>query len=144
MNHRVTAMRNGVYTILAVIVGVMLVGMLPGQLSNLAASTFTRTVSLQAGGTDSPKNITTANTTGLFSQPSSTGTLEDVAKTTTQGTGTKPDTGTTAEAIVDYSFSYAPRKGANDPYLNDIYYGLWGIGLVVAIGVYFTSKRMLG
>ena len=144
MNHRVTAMRNGVYTILAVIVGVMLVGMLPGQLSNLAASTLTRTVSLQAGGTDSPKNITTANTTGFFSQPSSTGTLEDAAKTTTQGTGTKPDTGTTVEANVNYSFSYAPRKGANDPYFDDIYYGLWGIGLVVAIVVYFTSKRILG
>jgi hypothetical protein len=137
-------MRNGVYTMIAVIVGVMLVGMLPGQLSNLAALTVNRTDLLQTGGTQSSPNITTKNTTGLISQPSSTNTTEDTSKIVTQGTGTRTDTGTTAEPNIDYSFSDSQRKVTNDPYSDYKYYGLWGVGLVVAIIVYFTSKRILG
>ena len=139
-----TAMRNGVYAMLAVIIGVMLVGMLPGQLSNLAALTVNRTDLLQTGGTQSTQNITTKNTTGTISQYSSTNTTEDTAKTVTQGTGTRTDTGTSAEPNIDYSFSDSQRKGTNDPYSDYKYYGLWGVGLVAAIVVYFTSKRILG
>ena len=126
---------------LAVIVGVMLVGMLPGQLSNLAALTVNQAVSLQTGGTESSPSITTKNTTGML-QPSSTNTTEDTAMT--QGTGTRTDTGTTAGPNIDYSFSDSQRKVTNDPYLDYKYYGLWGVGLVAAIIVYFTSKRILG
>ncbi|MCX6654810.1 MAG: hypothetical protein NTY03_06770 [Candidatus Bathyarchaeota archaeon] len=135
MNHRLTAMRNGVYAMLAVIVGVMLVGMLPGQLSNIASLTVNQTFSLQTGGTQSIPNKTTTNTTGLISQLSSTNTTEDTVKT---------DRGPTAEPNIDYSFSDSQRKGANDPYLDYKYYGLWGVGLVAAVVVYFTSKRILG
>jgi hypothetical protein len=137
-------MRNGVYAMLAVIIGVMLVGMLPGQLSNLAVLTVNRTVSLQTGSTQLAPDITTKNTTGLISQPSSTNTTEDTAKTVTQGTGTRTDTGTTAEPNIDYSFSDSQRKVPNDPYSDYKYYGLWGVGLVAALVVYFASKRILG
>ena len=135
-------MRNGVYAMLAVIVGVMLVGMLPGQLSNLAALTVNRTDLLQTGGTQSAPNITMKNTTDLISKPSTTNTTEDTAKTVTQGTGT--DTGTTSEPNIDYSFSDSQRKVTNDPYSDYKYYGLWGVGLVAAVVVYIISKRMLG
>jgi len=137
-------MRNGVYAMLAVIVGVMLVGMLPGQLSNLAALTVNRTDLLQTGGAQSAPNITTKNTTGLISKPSTTNTTEDTAKTVTQGTGTRTDTGTTSEPNVDYSFSDSQRKVTSDPYSDYKYYGLWGVGLVAAVVVYLISKRMLG
>ena len=129
---------------LAVIVGVMLVGMLPGQLSNLAALTVNRTDLLQTGGAQSTPNITAKNTTGLISQPSPTNTTEDTAKTVTPGTGTRTDAGTTSEPSVSYSFSDSQRKVTNDPYSDYKYYGLWGVGLVAAIIVYFTSKRILG
>jgi hypothetical protein len=139
-----TALRKGVYATLAVIVGVMLVGLLPGQLSNLAALTVNQTVSLQTGGSLSPPNKATTNTTGLVTQPSLTNTTEDTARTVIQASGTKTDAGTTAEPNVDYSFSGSQRQVINDPYIDYKYYGLWGVGLVAAIVVYFASKRLLG
>jgi hypothetical protein len=139
-----TAMRNGVYAMLAVIVGVMLVGMLPGQLSNLAALTVNRTDLLQTGGAQSTPNITGKNTTGLTSQPSPTNATEDTAKTVTQGTGTRTDAGTTSETNVDYSFSDSQMKVTKDPFSDYKYYSLWGVGLVAAAIVYLISKRMLG
>jgi hypothetical protein len=144
MNHRMTAMRNGVYAMLAVIVGVMLVGMLPGQLSNLAALTVNRTDLLQTGGAQSTPNITAKNMTGLISQPSQTNTTEDTAKTVTQEAGTRTDAGTTSEPNIDYSFSDSQKKVTNDPYSDYKYYSLWGVGLVAAVVVYLISKRMLG
>ena len=129
---------------LAVIVGVLLVGMLPGQLSNLAALTVNRTDLLQTSGASPVPNITTKNTTGLISKPSTTNTTEDTAKTVTQGTGTRTDTGTTSEPHVDYSFIDSQWKVTSDPYSDYKYYGLWGVGLVAAVVVYLISKRMLG
>ncbi len=136
------AMKNGVYVMLAVIVGVMLVGMLPGQISNLAAPMMNRTISLQTGGVDSSRNITTTNTTGLITQPTFNNTSGDIAKTATEA-GTKTDTGTTTGGNIDYSFSYALRVSANDPYVDKIYYGLWGAGLIAAVLIYFVSRRIL-
>ena len=144
MNNRMTAMRNGLYAMLAVIVGVMLVGMLPGQLSNLAALTVNRTDLLQTGGAQSTPNITAKNTTGLISQPSPTNTTEDTAKTVTPGTGTRTEAGTTSEPNVSYSFSDSQRKVTNDPFSDYKYYSLWGVGLLAAAVVYLVSKRMLG
>jgi hypothetical protein len=139
-----TAMRNGVYAMLAVIVGVMLVGMLPGQLSNLAALTVNRTDLLQTGGAQSTPILTAKNTTGLISQPSPKNTTEDTAKTVTPGTGTRTDAGTISEPNVSYSFSDSQRKVTNDPFSDYKYYSLWGIGLLAAAVVYLVSKRMLG
>ena len=143
-----TAMRNSVYAILAVVVGVMLVGLLPGQLSNLAAPA---PAILRVGGTESAPNVTTtggptyfdiANGTILNSKTSSLGNdtsaasaAATAAKTATDATGSEADTET---------FTFSATVARSDPYADAKYYGLWGVGLLAALAVYFASKRMLG
>ncbi len=143
-----TAMRNSVYAILAVVVGVMLVGLLPGQLSNLAAPAPART-NLQTGGAESTPNVTTprgqynitlngtifgisptGNATGAATAAS---TAADAAKTAANAAGAD---------IVTYSFGVTAAR--SDPYADLVYYGLWGVGLLAALAVYLASKRMLG
>ena len=109
-----TVMRTSIYAILAVIVGVMLVGMLPNQLSNLATSSITKpSDSLQ--GASSPGQLQNRNLTSPTYE------------------GTKTDSGISVE-----------RTNPGDPYLNLRYYSLWGVGLVIAVVAYFAMKRTLG
>jgi len=109
-----TAMKNGVYAMLAVVVGVALVGLLPGQLSNLATPTMER-ASLQGVSKEAAGNTTT--------------TADSVTGTKTDDTG--ESVGFTVTATYD-------------PYADVMYYGSWGIGLLTAFGVYFIAKRILG
>jgi len=140
-----TAMRNSVYAILAVVVGVMLVGLLPGQLSNLAAPA---PANLRVGGTASAPNVTTTggptyfdieNGTILNSKTSSLGNdtsaASAAAKTAADATGSEANTTT---------FTFSATVARSDPYADAKYYGLWGVGLLAALAVYFASKRMLG
>jgi hypothetical protein len=141
-------MRNGVYALLAVVMGVMLIGLLPGQLSHLAAPTAVMTTSLQSrGAPESTSNTTSTqgtnylitNTTGLKSSASPadpTGDAETAAQAAAQAAQTKADAASTEGA---FTFS-----GTHDPYADVKYYGLWGVGLVAALTIYFVAKRMLG
>lgn len=140
-----TAMRNGVYALLAVVVGVMLIGLLPGQLSHLAAPTAVMTTSLQSrGAPESTSNTTSTqgtnyaitNTTGLKSSASPADPTGDAA-TAAQAAQTKADAASTEGATFTLS-------GTHDPYADVKYYGLWGVGLVTALAIYFVAKRMLG
>jgi len=137
-------MRNGVYALLAVVVGVMLIGLLPGQLSHLAAPTAVMTTSLQSrGAPESTSNTTSTqgtnyditNTTGLKSSASPADPTGDAA-TAALAAQTKADAASTEGA---FTFS-----GTHDPYADVKYYGLWGVGLVAALTIYFVAKRMLG
>ena len=146
-----TAMRNGVYALLAVVVGVMLVGVLPGQLSNLAAPQATPTFTLSSRGESAPNATSTQGTTiktygasnsSLTGAPFTTGdnvtSSADAASTAASTAGTKSDAATTAGATL------VVGEGYIDPYADLRYYGFWGVGLVAALAVYFVAKRMLG
>ncbi len=151
-----TAMRTGIYAVLAVVVGVMLVGLLPGQLSNFATLAGVKTTGLQSGATPestlnrtsvsgdgvsngtytisgthppSPKN----NTGFVVSTGSDTSTTS--AATSASGTGSLTDTASGAEPTGTMSYI---------PYADLGYYTMWGVGLLAALGVYLVSKRMLG
>jgi hypothetical protein len=136
-----TAMKNGVYAMLAVVVGVALVGLLPGQLSNLAAPTM-ETASLQGVSKEAAGNATLSgaspsrafdiNTTNADSVTSS----EEAATTAASATGAKTDG---AGESVGFAVT-----ATYDPYADVMYYGSWGIGLVAAISVYLVAKRMSG
>ncbi len=147
-------MRTGVYALLAVVVGVVLVGVLPGQLSNLAAPT--PLISLQSGGAESAPNVTTAprpsysltgNVTSLGegSSANSTGNLTDVQKsaaTAAVEAQVKADAaGSKAETK---AFTLGASAESSDPYADLKYYGMWGVGLIAATAAYFASKRLLG
>ncbi|MCX6649910.1 MAG: hypothetical protein NTV61_11085 [Candidatus Bathyarchaeota archaeon] len=144
-----TAMRNGVYALLAVVVGVMLVGMLPGQLSNLAAPTV-ETASLQStpragnftssgyGSTPSRYNDSTVSNDTAFSIVSGDTVVTSSAASAASAAGTKSDAASAQGA------AFVIGEGYTDPYADLRYYGFWGVGLVAALGVYFAAKRLLG
>jgi hypothetical protein len=130
----------------------MLVGLLPGQLSNLAAPAPART-NLQTGGAESTPNVTTTggqyydivngsivtysgSISNATSAATAAGTKSDAAKTAADAAG-KADEGS-------YQFSVISSPEAIDQYSNVKYYGMWGAGLVIAVAVYLASKRMLG
>ena len=126
-----TAMRTGVYAILAVVVGVMLVGLIPGQLSNFTAPAVVQTANIQSGATPESKlNRTSTNSSIPFN---SSGSLAPSAETTASGATTLTDAATANEA------TNADRTRADVGY-----YALWGVGIIAAFSVYLVSKRILG
>lgn len=125
-----TAMKNGVYALLAVVVGVTLVGLIPGQLSNLAAHNYVMT-SLE-GSKQVTGNVTLSGEAPSRSGDSANATLEGKMPSPGQVTDTNDGTGHIVTAM------------PYDPYTDTMYYGMWGVGLITAIGVYFVAKRMLG
>ncbi len=130
-----TAMRNGVYAMLAVVVGVALVGLLPGQLSDLAAPTM-ETASLQGVSKEAAGNATLSG--------ASLPRFYDI-NTTNADSVTSPEQAATTAAETNASESAGFAATATyDPYADVVYYGSWGVCLVVALGVYLVAKRMLG
>jgi hypothetical protein len=135
-----TAMKYGVYALMAAVVGVMLVGMLPGQLSNLAAPT-----SLQ-GSKEAAGNVTLS---GYGSTPSRHNDSSISSNTTYPNplrgdTTVTPPAGATAGSKVDAASSGAEvTASAYSPLADVLYYGMMGLGFLVALTVYFAAKRML-
>jgi hypothetical protein len=126
--NRLTAMRMGVYAILAVVVGTMLIGLLPGQLSNFATPVIDRTANQQLGATPEYKLNRTSTSTDAVKTGSG------FSNATTSGANTSiPPTSSTSLTSTSY-----------DPYADLEYYALWGIGLIVAFSIYLLSRRMLG
>jgi hypothetical protein len=108
------AMKNGIYAILAVVIGVMLIGILPGQLSNLVALPTVQRTPLQSGAPPESKSNTTI--TGLV----------------------------TSDNVYSNSNNTATTRAQTSPYADLGYYSLWGVGLIAAIAVYFVSRKILG
>ena len=128
-----TAMKTGVYTILAVVVGVLVIALIPGQLSNLATPII-QSQNLQSGNApENSLNRTTTNSTfqisGNIKSPPGDTTTQAQGSTKTDSTGTQGDT-------ISTSRSYNPFNDVN-------YYGFWGIGLIVALTVYYVAKRII-
>ena len=150
-----TAMRTGIYAVLAVVVGVMLVGLLPGQLSNFATLAGVKTTDLQSGAVpESTLNRTSTpgdgvgngtytisgthppspkNNTGFVVSPGSD-TSATSAATSVPATATKTDTSSGVETTGTRSYN---------PYADLGYYAMFGFGLLAALSVYLVSKRML-
>lgn len=119
-----TTMKNGLYALVAVLVGVMLVGLLPGQISNLTTSAVELT-SLQGSKASGSYNVTVEGAGFTPSRSNSSGGNETV---TSLG-----DT-TTAASTVNATAGSADLG----------YYSMMAAGFFVALGVYFVSRRMLG
>ena len=130
-----TAMRTGIYTLLAVVIGVMLVGMLPGQLSSIAAPKAVTILTLPSTSVEG-KNDMTRTLTGVLNDTTALTGSNDSA-TAAQAASISADAAKTATSSSEFS-------NVTDPYSEVRYYGLWGIGLIVALSVYFVSKRLLG
>ena len=132
-----TAMRNGVYALLAVVVGVALIGVLPGQLSNLAVHTIEST-SLRSPSTGAVGNVSLSGTGTRVQTVNSTysNTAASAAKTSASEEATKGDAAAQGASLATVS--------EQDPYADMMYYGYWGIGLVAAIAVYIIAKRVSG
>jgi hypothetical protein len=123
------SMRTGVYALIAVILGVMLVGILPGEISNLSVPRIETMKTEVAGkGLISPTNVSPGNSNVTIS---STVTVKPFPTTT--GDATNQTQGS----------KLAVPNIPGDPYADIEYYGLWSIGFVVALVVYFIAKRML-
>ena len=108
------AMRKGSYDIFAVVIGVLLIGILPGQLSNLVTLPTAQRTPLQSGAPPESKSNTTI--TGLA----------------------------TSDNGYSNSNNTATMRAQTSPYADLGYYSLWGVGLIAAIAVYFVSKKILG
>jgi hypothetical protein len=163
-------MRTGVYAVLAVVVGVMLVGMLPGQLSNLAAPAMVQTVNFQSTAHESTTNLTSttgdvavvgrgfSNSSGPFISnipdnstkftiaPSSIKTASNASTAATQASTAANAAATAAQAgsKTDTASIAETTDRSYNLYADLGYYAMWGVGLMAALGIYFVSKRMLG
>ncbi len=135
-----TAMKYSVYALVAVVFGVVLVGLLPGQLSNMAAPANQKSplqgIESSGGGTlgtggsyPSRYNDSVGNQTSSW--------VSNETVTTTGSTAGIP-------AKVVPSGSGAIGEASSNAYTDLTYYGMMIVGLVVALGVYFISRRMLG
>lgn len=125
-----TTMKNSLYALVAVLAGVMLVGLLPGQLSNLASPTVTLQVNDPLG-----HNITI---TGGGS------TTKGYNDTLTPAEQEAAIAASEAQSRADDGVTFVLAGDTANPYADLIYYGMMCVGLVVALGVYFAARRMLG
>ncbi len=118
------SLRTGVYALLAVIIGVMLVGFLPGEISNLSATRLETTGKQVASPINA--NIGNPNLTN------SSNVNSNLSSTTISGTKNQTQ-----------GSRLAARSTLRGPYADVEYYGLWGIGFVIALVVYLLARRML-
>jgi hypothetical protein len=139
-----TAMKYGVYALLAAVVGVMLIGMLPSQLSNLVAPTVSRTTT-QGGGTEQAKNETLLSGTNVPSHSNTTNTtivskgIGDAVTSVNASTIAAYPSGVKTNASSGTETAASEKTPLSDVF----YYGMMGIGFLVALTVYFAAKRML-
>ena len=117
-----TTMRMTIYAVLAVAVGIALVGVLPTQLAVVTNQQGSRDFALQTAGQD---NKTSGSS--LPGQPAKT----------EAGTGEEPG----RFDVVGLTDAERAQQELN---ANVKYYGLWAVNLVLALGVYFLAKRRLG
>ncbi len=134
-----TVMKYGVYALVAVVFGVVLVGLLPGQLSNMVTPITQKSPpqgtessgggTLASGGSD-PSRYNSSAGNGTTTSNWDTTTAASTANITAT-----PKTGGEGSTLI---------HGVGDPY-NDIkYYGMMGVGLAVSLGVYLLARRVSG
>ena len=126
-------MRMTIYAVLAVAVGIALVGVLPTQLAVVTNK--------QVGG--GPVTLTSQGNRTLGSE-----TNAQQAKTDSTNATLSVETDqakTAADAAQEPGKGLADVVRAQEEFNANVkYYGLWVVNLMVALGVYFLAKRRLG
>ncbi len=166
-----TAMRSGIYALLAVVLGVALIGFVPGELSNLAtkpaASPLKSTTGTEGSGAVPPNGLqgtvnSTAPTGDLvivsgggfivkqFNDTSRNASVTSNASSAAQAASTAADAAKAASQAAKTS----PRSPgfvigevqslstSPDPWADVKYYGLWAAGLVAALAIYLVARRL--
>jgi len=135
----VTTMRMTIYAVLAVAVGIALVGVLPSQLAAVTNQQGSRGFALQTTGQGNKTGGSEVTGYGYQAKTDSNATIltdSDQAKAAA-GAGEEPGnydvTGLTDAERAQQEFN-----------ANVKYYGLWVVNLMLALGVYFLAKRRLG
>jgi len=133
----VTTMRMTIYAVLAVAVGIALVGVLPTQLAAVTNQQDSRSFALQ--------------TTGQGNKTGGSEVTEPQAKTDSNATiSTDSDQAKAAASAGEESGNFGiagltdAERAQQELNANVKYYGLWVVNLVLALGVYFLAKRRLG
>jgi cytoskeletal protein RodZ len=132
----VTTMRMTIYAVLAVAVGIALVGVLPTQLAAVTNQQGSRSFALQ--------------TTGQGNKTGGSEVTGHQAKTDSNATiSTDSDQAKAAASAGEESSNFSiagltDAERAQEFNANVKYYGLWVVNLVLALGVYFLAKRRLG
>jgi len=134
-----TAMRYGVYALVAVVFGVVLVGLLPGQISDMA-SPAQRTL-LQGAEASGSGTMTTG---GSIPSRYNMSVQNDTVTKATAATGSVAVAGSSTDAPSIASAPEPTQLVASDPYADLPYYGMMAVGLVVALGIYFAARRLSG
>ena len=138
-----TKMKNSLYALVAVLVGVMLVGLLPGQLSNLATSSVELN-SLQGSKAPGNDNVTVEGpgfTPSRSNSSSGNETVTSLGETTTAASTANVTTGSKSDGSEGSELNVVEAYNSS---ADLSYYGMMSMGLIVALGVYLISRRMLG
>ena len=132
-----TTMRMTIYAVLAVAVGIALVGVLPTQLAAVTNQQGSRSFALQ--------------TTGQGNKTGGSEVTGHQAKTDSNATiSTDSDQAKAAASAGEESGNFGiagltdAERAQQELNANVKYYGLWAVNLVLALGVYFLAKRRLG
>ena len=131
-----TTMRMTIYAVLAVAVGIALVGVLPTQLAAVTNQQGSRSFALQ--------------TTGQGNKTGGSEVTGHQAKTDSNATiSTDSDQAKAAASAGEESSNFSiagltDAERAQEFNANVKYYGLWVVNLALALGVYFLAKRRLG
>ena len=130
-------MRMTIYAVLAVAVGIALVGVLPTQLAAVTNQQGSRSFALQ--------------TTGQGNKTGGSEVTEPPAKTDSNATiSTDSDQAKAAASAGEEPGNYDvtgltdAERAQQELNANVKYYGLWVVNLALALGVYFLAKRRLG
>ena len=128
-------MRMTIYAVLAVAVGIALVGVLPTQLAAVTNQQGSRSFALQTTGQGNKtggSEVTGHQATDSNATISTDSDQAKAAASAGEEPGNYDVTGLTdAERAQEFN-------------ANVKYYGLWVVNLVLALGVYFLAKRRLG
>ena len=132
-----TTMRMTIYAVLAVAIGIALVGVLPTQLAAVTNQQGSRSFALQ--------------TTGQGNKTGGSEMTEHQAKTDSNATiSTDSDQAKAAASAGEEPGNYDvtgltdAERAKQEFNANVKYYGLWVVNLILALGVYFLAKRRLG
>jgi hypothetical protein len=119
-------MRMTIYAVLAVAVGIALVGVLPTQLAAVTNQQGSRDFALQTTGQDNKTGGSELTGHQATDSNATISTYSDQAK---------------AADVIGLTEAERAQQEFN---ANVKYYGLWVVNLVLALGVYLLAKRRLG
>lgn len=132
-----TTMRMTIYAVLAVAVGIALVGVLPTQLAAVTNQQGSRSFALQTTGQGN--KTSGSEVTGYQAKTDSNATISTESDQAKAAAGAGEESGN-----YDVTGLTDAERAQQEFNANVKYYGLWVVNLMLALGVYFLAKRRLG